>query len=161
MQVRALSETKVRALLHRNAWLWKASKASYLAWRKLALGVTWKSKRNVVAQQPGGLQVHLGCGDRGIVGMLNIDARVTHVTDMVADCSRLRGFDDSSLVMIFSNAFFEHLYRRQQLPLLRDCARTLKPGGIVLFLGISDFGSVSREYLDAGDGKIGEYSRLV
>lgn len=87
--------------------------------------------------------------------MLNIDARVTRATDMVADCSRLRGFDNASLTMIFSNAFFEHLYCQQQLPLLRDCVRTLKPGGVLLFLGIPNFEIMCREYLDAGGGSIG------
>lgn len=89
-----------------------------------------------------------------------MDARVTRATDMVADCSRLRGFDDVSLTMIFSSAFFEHLYRQQQLPLLRDCAWTLKPGGLLLFLEIPDFEGVCREYLSTNDGNIGGYSRL-
>jgi predicted SAM-dependent methyltransferase len=158
--MRSPSEVGVRALLRRNARLWKATKALYFAGRKLVLATTWRSKRNALAVRPGGLQIQVGCGDRGIAGMLNIDARVTRATDMVADCSRLRGFDNASLSMIFSNAFFEHLYRQQQLPLLRDCVRTLKSGGLLLFLGIPDFESVCREYLDAGGGKIGEYSRL-
>jgi len=160
VRVRPVSETRVRALLRRNAPLWKAAKASYFAGRRLVLAATWRSKRSALALQPSGLQVQLGCGDRGVAGMLNMDARVTRATDMVADCSRLRGFDDVSLTMIFSNAFFEHLYRQQQLPLLRDCARTLKPGGLLLFLGIPDFEGVCREYLSTNDGNIGEYSRL-
>jgi predicted SAM-dependent methyltransferase len=112
------------------------------------------------AGQPEGLQIQLGCGDRGMTRMLNIDARVTPATDMVADCSVLREFGDASLSLIFSNAFFEHLYRRQQLLLLRDCVRTLRPDGFLLFLGIPDFECVCHEYVNADNGRIGEYSRL-
>lgn len=158
-QMRSPPETGVRALLRRNAPLWKAAKALYYTARRLnrrlVLATTWRSTRNALAFQPGGLQVQLGCGDRGVAGMLNIDARVTGATDMVADCSRLSQFDRGSLTMIFSNAFFEHLYRQQQLSLLRDCVRTLKPGGLLLFLGIPNFEIVCREYLDTGGGSIG------
>jgi predicted SAM-dependent methyltransferase len=156
--------SKVRTLLGRDARLWKVAKATYAAGlqlnRWLVLAATWKSRRNVLALQPGGLQVQLGCGDRGIAGMLNIDARMTRAADMVADCCTLGRFDDKSLTMIFSNAFFEHLYRQQQLPLLQDCVRTLKPGGFLLFVGIPDFETVCREYLAANSGTIGDYSRL-
>lgn len=162
--MRLPSRTEVRALLRRGARLWKAAKATYAAGlqlnRQLVLAATWKSKRNALALQPDGLKVQLGCGDRGIAGMLNIDARMTRAADMVVDCSKLDRFDDSSLTMIFSNAFFEHLYRQQQLPLLQDCVRALKPGGLLLFLGIPDFETVCREYLATNGRFIGDYSRL-
>lgn len=64
--------------------------------------------------------------------MLNINTGMTRATDMVADCSRLRGFDNASRTIIFSNAFFEHLYR-QQLPLLRDYAKAFKSTGPLCF----------------------------
>lgn len=155
---------RVRALLHCGSPLWRAAGTTYAAClqlnRRLLLARTWKSKRDILALQPGGLQVQLGCGDRGIAGMLNIDARMTRAADLVADCSRLGQFVDGSLTMIFSNAFFEHLYRRQQLPLLRDCVRTLKPSGLLLFVGIPDFETVCREYLAVNEGSVGDYSRL-
>jgi hypothetical protein len=68
------------------------------------------------------------------------------------DCSDLSRFDDKSVSLIYSYAFFEHLYRDQQLPLLNDCHRILHDDGVLVFLGIPDFEVVAKSYLDGVPG---------
>ncbi|MDZ4688020.1 MAG: methyltransferase domain-containing protein [Planctomycetaceae bacterium] len=40
-------------------------------------------------------------------------------------------FDDNSLGFIFSEHFFEHLFLDEAVSLMRECARTLKRGGVI------------------------------
>jgi SAM-dependent methyltransferase len=96
-------------------------------------------------------KVHLGCSGTRLRGFVNVDLRPTSATDVVMDCSRLTPFGDGSLTLLYSNAFFEHLYRRQQPELMREAVRALKPDGLLLFTGIPDFRGVARAYLQRAE----------
>lgn len=101
------------------------------------------------------MKLHLGCGEKHINGMINCDCRKTSATDMVMDCSNISKFDDNSISLIFSNAFFEHLFKNQQLPLLKDCYRILEKEGLLIILGIPNFEIIARQYINKGKGIIG------
>ncbi len=98
------------------------------------------------------LRLHLGCGEKHIEGMINCEYRNTEAADIVMDCSRLTQFDDKSAELIFSHAFFEHLYRNQQKELLDECNRVLNDDGIIVFLGIPDFYVISNAYVNGEAG---------
>jgi len=99
------------------------------------------------------IRLHLGCGDDHLPGYLNCDYRLTNAADVIMDCNSLRKFKNISVTEVFSHAFFEHLYKAQQLPFLIDCHRVLKENGYIFFLGIPDFEVIAQEYLDNADFK--------
>lgn len=80
---------------------------------------------------------------------MNIDARATSATDIVADLNRPRIRSARSVV---SHAFFEHLYRDDRLPHLQAIRQALTPDGWILYLGLPDFREIARLYLDGAPG---------
>lgn len=90
--------------------------------------------------------IHLGCNTMRLRGFVNVDARETEITDVVHDCKDLSVFPDGSARMVFSHAFFEHVYQNDRIPLLRDVRRVLIDGGIVHFCGLPDFEIVAQKY---------------
>ena len=123
--------------------------------RHIYTALTWKAKANKLSKTKEGLRLHLGCGDQHHSGMLNCEYRATSAADVVMDCGNLKRFRDNSSSLIFSNAFFEHLYIRQQIPLLKDCFRVLKEAGVLIFLMIPDFREVAKAYLNRLPGHPG------
>lgn len=99
-------------------------------------------------------RIHLGCDTVKLDGLINVDVRPTSATDIVRDCGDIAIFPENSVDLVFSHAFFEHLYRAQQIPLLADIRRALKPSGVVYFCGIPDFEVIARCYLDRMQGNI-------
>lgn len=73
-------------------------------------------------------RLHLGCGTQRLDGYLNVDARKTRATDMVADIRNLP-FPPASFSRIEHYHVIEHLGRHDLAPALRDWHRLLKPGG--------------------------------
>jgi SAM-dependent methyltransferase len=120
--------------------------------RFVSSSMTWKIKANKLARSSGGLKLHLGCGEHYHQDMLNCECRAIKAADIVMDCSNLSRFRDNSASLIFSHAFFEHLYKNQQLSLLKDCYRVLSEDGILLFLGIPDFKVIGEHYLSRSPG---------
>jgi hypothetical protein len=70
------------------------------------------------------------------------------------DLSELRGLD-GSVQVLFSNAFFEHLYRDKRVLHLRSAYRALGPGGTICYLGLPNFPVVARAYLEGLPGTVG------
>lgn len=99
----------------------------------------------------GPCRLHLGCNTMRFAGFVNVDARQTSATDVVHDCRNLSVFRDECAELIFSHAFFEHLYHNDRPVLLRDVARTLVDGGHAYFCGLPDFEGVARKYLRCRD----------
>jgi predicted SAM-dependent methyltransferase len=75
------------------------------------------------------LDLHLGCGIRYLPGFVNIDANPARKTDMWLDVRCGLPFANDSVDSIYSTHMIEHLYPDELEKLLRECARTLKPGG--------------------------------
>lgn len=100
-------------------------------------------------------RLHVGCGDVKLPGFINMDYRQTLATDIVADCTDIGFFPESSLDLVYSHAFFEHLYRLDRVKNLSSVFRSLKPGGLVAYIGFPDFRVVARAYLDGEKGVLG------
>jgi len=97
-------------------------------------------------------RLHLGCGDIHLDGYLNVDSRPTKAVDMIGDCSDISFLPARQYSEIYSNAFFEHLYREERLPCLRSIYTRLSSNGVVVFTGIPDFSCVARAYLEKKQG---------
>jgi predicted SAM-dependent methyltransferase len=93
-------------------------------------------------------RVHLGCNTVRVEGFVNVDVRSTSATDVVHDCRNVAIFPDKSINVLYSNAFFEHVYVNDRLPLLKDIHRALRADGSMLFTGIPDFEGIAQAYLE-------------
>ncbi len=74
--------------------------------------------------------LHLGCGTNLLEGWLNTDINA-HGSIMELDASLPFPIKDCSLDFIFSEHMFEHLTYESGKAMLRECYRTLKPGGVL------------------------------
>jgi hypothetical protein len=96
---------------------------------------------------------HLGCGDKRLPEYVNVDVRETDAADVVMD---LNEPSLEAATCCFSNAFFEHLRRDARVPHLRAVLASLDPEeGFACYIGLPDFESVARLYLDRGPGVVG------
>lgn len=111
--------------------------------------LTWKAKAKSIQKDYGQLILHLGCGNSRKEGMLNCEIRSTSAADVVMDCSKLSRFQTNSVDVIYSHAFFEHLYVQQRAEVLQDCCRIIKNDGCIVFLGLPDFKVVAQSYLNS------------
>jgi predicted SAM-dependent methyltransferase len=107
------------------------------------------------AEQPEKPILHVGCGDVRLDGFTNVDIRETPATDVTADLNEF-AFGPESLEGVFSNAFFEHLYRLKREDHLRAVFRALDPTwGFACYIGVPYFKNVARLYLDKAPGVLG------
>jgi len=120
--------------------------------RYIRASLTWKGKVHRLSSSAEGLKLHLGCGEHNHPGMLNCEYRATKAADVVMDCGNLSRFKDKSASIIFSHAFFEHLYKEQQMILLKDIFRVLKDDGMLIFMGIPDFQVIAEYYINQRQG---------
>ncbi|PYI51603.1 class I SAM-dependent methyltransferase [Paenibacillus flagellatus] len=127
-----------------------------LSRRKLSNAAESARTSDARSGNPAGLRLHLGCGEHRMEGMVNCDCRRTSATDLVTDCATLTPFRDDSADLIFSNAFFEHLFVFQQLDHLKNCRRVLRDDAPLVYLGIPDFEIVADAYLRQLPGITGE-----
>ena len=136
-------------------WLWEYAKKFKIFIYKLSgklyrLYTIFMWKRiytSKIATNPS-IRLHLGCGSNHIEGMVNCEYRATTAADVVMDCSDLSHFLTHSIDLIFSHAFFEHLYSNQRLHFLCECQRILKPNKRIIFLGLPDLRIIAKNYLD-------------
>jgi predicted SAM-dependent methyltransferase len=85
-----------------------------------------------------------------------MDFRTTLATDIAADCTEINIFPAGSLSLVYSHAFFEHLYRLDRIKNLRSVFNCLKNDGQALYIGFPDFRIIAKAYLDKEKGLIGE-----
>ena len=99
------------------------------------------------------MKIQIGAGSKPLEGFVNVEPRATtqpgyrwgHAFD-------LSFAEDNSVDVIFGNAFFEHLYLCQVGLAITEWKRVLKPDGQLVVLGIPDFASIARLYLDKAPG---------
>lgn len=101
-------------------------------------------------------KLHIGCGDVKMPGFINMDFRQTLATDVAADCTEINVFPAGSLGLVYSHAFFEHLYRLDRIKNLKSVFNCLKNNGQVVYMGFPDFRVIAKAYLDKEKGLIGE-----
>ncbi len=99
------------------------------------------------------LRLHLGCGERALIGYVNIDRRKTNATDFVCDIRRLP-YPTNSIDVIENYHVIEHLPRNEVIGVLKEWNRTLKTGG-QLVIECPDLDSSMREYLKGDDKRLG------
>lgn len=73
--------------------------------------------------------LHLGCGPKYLPGFVNIDGNLFNKLDVWLDVRNGLPFPSNSVDSIYSTHMFEHFYSDELDRLLRECARSLKPGG--------------------------------
>lgn len=101
-----------------------------------------------------GIKVHVGCGSNRLEGFVNVDIRYTNAVDLAFDLNRFDFFKGNA-DLVFSHAFFEHLYRPKRLPHLKGAYEALSPEGRICYIGIPDFERIAELYLRKGPGTDG------
>jgi predicted SAM-dependent methyltransferase len=91
------------------------------------------------------MKLHLGCGKRYIPGYVHIDAIEYPHVDHVAAIDNLSFIPDNSVDVIYTCHVLEHFKRKEVERVLREWARTLKPGG-VLRTSVPDFAQLCEVY---------------
>ena len=79
--------------------------------------------------------LHLGCGHVYLAGWENWDSDWASAADHYGDLSKPH-FDERAYDVIYSHAFFEHLWKHDREQHLRLCLRSLTPDGFLLYAGI-------------------------
>jgi hypothetical protein len=102
------------------------------------------------------LKIQMGCGDDHLDGFVNMDCRATRAADFLGDLNVPDYFSPGSVDLVYSNAFFEHLYRNQKLPHLQTISNVLSANGLCLYIGLPYFPEIARLYLEKGPGIVGE-----
>lgn len=91
------------------------------------------------------IQLHLGCGDRYIPGFLHVDIRPLPHVQIVTPVDKLDSFASNSVDLIYNCHVLEHLRRGEELRVLIEWYRVLKPHGI-LRTAVPNFEAVVQWY---------------
>jgi len=104
------------------------------------------------------LKIHLGCGKKGkyFPQFINCDMTPHKNVDLIMDCGNLHRFHDQSANRIYSNAFFEHLYRDQHSNFVNECHRVLRSQGVLVTFAVPDFEEIARCYLGGVEVETGK-----
>lgn len=89
----------------------------------------------MVAQK---IKLNLGCRTRTKEGWLNLDCDAHPGVDFVGDASDLSRFKDGEIAEIYASHILEHFGFHKTLPVLKEWARVLEPGG-KLYVAVPDF----------------------
>jgi len=109
-------------------------------------------------------RLHLGCAYTVLPGWVNIDLFGRVPADVALDVTKPLPFADASIDAIFTEHMVEHLTYQEAFRLARECARVLRPRG-VLRVVVPDFERYVRSY--AGEDNVidtvqsGRLTRLV
>lgn len=109
-----------------------------------------RRQARALAQRPGPLRLHLGCGFNYLPGWVNSDL-VGGKVDLAWNLLSPLPFADNSVDAIFTEHVFEHMPYSHALQVLAHCRRALKPGG-VLRVGVPDAGMYARMYAEDPEG---------
>jgi predicted SAM-dependent methyltransferase len=102
----------------------------YVAWSPVLRGNFYRHRLlNGHGQEA--LKLNLGCGTCKFPGWVNIDGNFVRKPDMWLDVTKGLPFRDNEAELIYACHFFEHLHLRELRPLLGECRRILKDGGLI------------------------------
>jgi predicted SAM-dependent methyltransferase len=107
--------------------------------------------RTLLARAP--VRLHLGSASTVKDGWVDIDV-VGHPVDVAWNLLRRLPFPDRSVDAVFHEHVLEHFSLEHGLRLTEECARVLKPGG-VLRIAVPDTAAYARSYIE-GNGIIDE-----
>ena len=78
------------------------------------------------------VRLNIGCGKRTPAGWVNADVNRRGENAIYMDCTKGLPFADQSVTTIFMEHVFEHFeYYSEGLPLLKECRRCLRKGGVL------------------------------
>ena len=97
--------------------------------------------RHLLRAQP--LRLHLGSGRSHLAGWTNIDLLGLPI-ELPWDLRKRLPFPDGCADAIFHEHLLEHLPLAAVLPLLRECRRVMRPGGIIR-IGVPDAGRYAHD----------------
>jgi predicted SAM-dependent methyltransferase len=106
------------------------------------------SKRRIASMTNRPLRLHLGSAGNYLQGWVNVDL-IGMESDVRWDLRSGIPFPDSSAEAVVLEHVIEHFTLRDDLELLAECLRVLRPGGTIR-IGVPDFGRYLESY--AGDG---------
>ena len=98
-------------------------------------------------------RLHLGCGERRLEGYVNIDLRRTPATDLVCNITEGLPYINSSVELIETYHFIEHIPENEAVKLLRECHRVLIPEGKII-IECPDLDQAMREYLTGNEQRL-------
>jgi hypothetical protein len=102
------------------------------------------------------VKVQIGSGRARLPGFINVDIRPLAETDIVGHAGNLGTLADGSVEILFSNALLEHVFLGHQGSVLEEWKRVLAAESLLVCLGVPDFETIARLYLDRARGVIGE-----
>jgi len=91
--------------------------------------------------------LNIGCGSHYHPAWTNIDIRSNSMEVTEHDVRRGLPLHDRSFDVVYHSHIIEHMTPRDALTLLRECARVLRPGGIIR-IATPDLEALARVYLD-------------
>ena len=86
-------------------------------------------KRKTPADFQRPFRLHLGCGNVGLPGYVNVDVMETLGVDIVDDIRFLKKFPSNSASQIYACHVMEHFAHDEILPILKRWFEVLMPGG--------------------------------
>jgi len=122
------------------AW-WRNQKD--LANKKFKAGVAKFFEENPI-------RLNLGCGDIKLPGYINLDINEKDKPDVIIKDITHLPYSNDTIDEIRADAMYEHLRPSQQVPMLLECKRILKSGGILNINWLPDFEVYARAYIEGG-----------
>jgi predicted SAM-dependent methyltransferase len=129
-----------------------------IVWRAKALPVragSLAAPTLMVRRARGATRVHLGCGRHLLDGWANLDMDGPRGV-VRFNLTRPLPFPSGSVDLVFTEHFVEHIRLDQALALVRECARILRPGGVIR-ISTPDLRRLVDEYLS---GNTDEWSDM-
>lgn len=91
--------------------------------------------------------INLGCGSRFHLAWMNVDIVPSAPEVTACDLSKPFPFPDGSFDVVYHSNVLEHIRREHAHAFMRECARILKPSGI-LRVAVPDLERICRLYLE-------------
>jgi hypothetical protein len=110
--------------------------------------------RKIRLRQQKNIRFHFGCSNIRLNDFINVDCRFTPAVDITVDLNNFK-LKSGSAALVFSNAFFEHLFRLQRVNHLRRVYDLLNASGVICYIGLPYFKNIAKLYLEKGPGTSG------